>query len=704
MVYSNINNTVFYKEDKSIDPEDIGHASTLLEMDIYHKKILVVFGKIKYTFIQRNIVYAPIYLVVYNKVKTQIGVVEFTKNELIDILDDEQDIIVDKINAPITFGFFDETFVDSFGSLSKSLYDKDTVETESDDEPIEEKDDDDDDDDDDAFLVKAKPSERSQEVKTAEKKIEKGIFTIDKSIKLLPDLREETSEIAKDNRSKFEGSPTDNWLCTYFKSSLYGIHDVERNGDCFFGVIRDAFQQIGHITTVSKLRAILAKELTENVFNQHRELYIDLAGTINEYNRELTKIKEILEKDLNIRAKKAKNNKFELRSILNEISEQKAKHKAILQNKQSAQGMIDEDVGEFKLVDTIDKFREFIQTSGFWANSWAISTLENVLNVKFIILSERAYIENDLHNVLVCGESHPSHIEKKQFKPDHYIMTMFSGNHYQLIEFNKKRIFKFFELSYYVKTLILNKCLEKNSGSFYLIDDFKNLKTQIGIDDDEYDPDDGDELHNSDLYNNGIVFSFYRNSNNTSKPGKGTNEKIPNDKRSQFIELSKIPNWRRKLDDTSMDAPFTVDNKKWLSVEHYYQASKFKKHHPEFYSLFSIDNASSEIAKDIDLALSAGSKNGRANSKAKGKLKDKDTLLRPKNIDIDPDFYGERSEIERATALTSKFEQNEDLKGLILNTKNAKLVHYIHGSPGEKDIELMKIRHKLSTIDVYVSR
>ena len=88
--------------------------------------------------------------------------------------------------------------------------------------------------------------------------------------------------------------------------------------------------------------------------------------------------------------------------------------------------------------------------------------------------------------------------------------------------------------------------------------------------------------------------------------------------------------------------------------------------------MFSIDNTSSEIAKDIDLAVSAGSKNGRANSKAKGKLKDKDTLLRPKNIDIDPDFYGERSEIEREIALTSKFEQNEDLKGLLLNTKNAK--------------------------------
>ena len=120
MVYSNINSTVFYKEEGIIDTEDIGYESTLFEMEIYGKKTVVVFGKLKYTFIQRNIVYVPIYLVVYNKVKTQIGILEFTKYEVVDILDDDNDIIIDNIKAPITFGFFDESFVDRSGSDSKS--------------------------------------------------------------------------------------------------------------------------------------------------------------------------------------------------------------------------------------------------------------------------------------------------------------------------------------------------------------------------------------------------------------------------------------------------------------------------------------------------------------------------------------------------------------------------------------------------------
>ena len=87
------------------------------------------------------------------------------------------------------------------------------------------------------------------------------------------------------------------------------------------------------------------------------------------------------------------------------------------------------------------------------------------------------------------------------------------------------------------------------------------------------------------------------------KPGmaKNTNEKIPADKRSLFIDLSKISNWRRKLDDTWMEAPFELNGKKWASVEHYYQSAKFRIHNPDFSDLFSLDATESEIAKDVDL-------------------------------------------------------------------------------------------------------
>ena len=109
--------------------------------------------------------------------------------------------------------------------------------------------------------------------------------------------------------------------------------------------------------------------------------------------------------------------------------------------------------------------------------------------------------------------------------------------------------------------------------------------------------------------------------------------------------------------------------------------------------MFSLDSTDSEIAKDVDLAISAGSKSGRASGKAKTKAKGT-ALLRPKGVEIDPDFYGERSELERIAAVNAKFS-SEDMRQLLLATQDAKLTHYIRGSPSETDHILMATRHKL---------
>ena len=183
-------------------------------------------------------------------------------------------------------------------------------------------------------------------------------------------------------------------------------------------------------------------------------------------------------------------------------------------------------------------------------------------------------------------------------------------------------------------------------------------------------------------YNNNIVFVFYSKSKNGKYPGYGTNEKMIEKYKDNFKELDNIEEWRKKLSNFWIKS-FILDNKKWASVEHYYQASKFKKNNPEFYFEFSLDS-NSELSKDPAMAKGAGGKTGKIKNKQ----------FRNKNIVIDPDFFTtNRGDQEMYNAQLAKFTQNDDLKKLLIATKDAKLMHYQRGSQLIQFDGLMKIRN-----------
>ena len=88
---------------------------------------------------------------------------------------------------------------------------------------------------------------------------------------------------------------------------------------------------------------------------------------------------------------------------------------------------INESLTEFKFIADVNnliQFKEVLKTSNYWADTWAISTLEKLLNIKFIIFSEHLYNDYGKDQVLQCGQLNDEELEKQgKFNPDYYILV-----------------------------------------------------------------------------------------------------------------------------------------------------------------------------------------------------------------------------------------------------------------------------------------
>jgi len=254
---------------------------------------------------------------------------------------------------------------------------------------------------------------------------------------------------------------------------------------------------------------------------------------------------------------------------------------------------------------------------------------------------------------------------------------------------------KFREIPFNIKTMVINKCLECNSGLYYLIDEFRNYKTKLGLSPEQgVKKIDDNDIVDKDIYDSNIVFMFHSNSSSAPKAGFGTGEIIPSDNVVEYSSLNEktktsvIYDWRKKLDD-SWGSPFTVDGLRWNTVTHYVLASQYKKGFPDFYKEFSLDSES-ELSTSLEMAKAATSKSGKLEN----------NQIRPENVTVDADYYTigveSRKDQERYTALEAKFTQNLDLQRVLMETKRAKLVKFIRRNDPEPDTQLMQLRKKIS--------
>jgi hypothetical protein len=684
-------NYINYSEYHELDDNDFGYDSSLYSYELFGIPIEIAIGKENYAFNKYEVIYYSIYLIVNSEPRTRIGVFEVDNNQLINIIDEEGDIDLSRGNLLF---FISEEYLrrilreqsitqnTELDNIEKGKIEAQTTEVNAQPNEVDEVVD----DEIDVMRPRIPDSKKSTSTTEANERLKDDIFQLNTAANNPSMLSNETLEMADEIKRNFKENTRHNWVSRFMKNENYSITDNEGGGDCFFAVVRDAFKQIGRDTTVEKLRALLSKEATEDLFQSSRVLYVNFLAEFQEREKELKDIK----KTMNILKKRCQKplDKCENEQIVKQAKELIEKNKEVIHEKNEAKELLDE-FEHMRNVDSLEKFKQFIMTRDYWADTWAISTLEKLLNVKIIILSEEAYNAKDYDSVLKCGQLNDTDLENQgKFKPDFYIITCYTGNHYKLVSYKQKNILSFTEIPYDIRALIINKCLEKNAGPYYLIEDFRRMKTKLGLNPNEGEPiDDEDEYLTKDLYEKDVVFMFHANSNKIPKAGRGSGEKIDDKRLLEFNALNKISDWRKKLDD-SWSSPFTIDSNRWNSVEHYWLGSQFKKGFPDFYLQFSLDSGS-DISKDLSLAKIAGGKTGRT----------KDKELRDKKIKIDPDFYAvgvnPRSKEERYKALKSKFAQNMDLGVMLRETKMAKLVHFVRSGEPEVDELLMKVRKEI---------
>ena len=468
-------------------------------------------------------------------------------------------------------------------------------------------------------------------------------------------------------RSGFRAAKGSPWIVRLFKDNNFAIVDNEGGGDCLFAAIRDGLATVGVNVPVGEMREMLASEATEEAYSGYKTMY-------NLANDELAKVdKDVVfaknkHGSLLRQGQSAKSNE-DLTSVIVQGREAEKLYRKAMNEKRNAKMLLDE-YKVMKDVNSLEEFRVAIKSCSFWGDTWAISTLERVLNVKLILLSKSAYAERDLDNVLTCGQMNDSILQDKgKFEPSYYIILDYTGMHYMLVTYKGIGALTYREIPDQLKEMIVSKCLEKGSGLFSLIPEFAALNKPEPI-----------------TKNPDTVLQFHARAAIKPMPGRGTGEKIRDSERPKYNTLRSIPEWRRML---SLEYPteFDADGLKWASGQHYYSALHFKEDNPQYYMSLSMDkNPEGEVSRDSALAKAAISLSGKSGKK----------IVRPSAINIDKSYHPDKKETFLDLVNKGKFSGNQDLKSMLLATQDAVLNEYVRGKPPVRSESLMRTRRDLA--------
>jgi predicted NAD-dependent protein-ADP-ribosyltransferase YbiA (DUF1768 family) len=678
MITSNIDSKVEYAITNNIDKSDLNHEAFVYNAKIYNKHIKFVLGTPRFDFLSNNIMYFNIYLANNGSVISKIGIYETTNTDYASLLDANGDVDLNKMSEPIIFSFAkplimnNYELIDKFETMSNAsdFNSTDDGSNVSDVESISGDDDDDDNDDDDDDDDTSKKPQK----------------LVSASYDLM-EVNSQTKEESDYEMSKYEEDPSHKWINKYLRSNKYEILDNEGGGDCFFAVLRDALRSVKIETSVKSIREKLANEVDEEILATYKEFF----GLF--YNNM---------KSIQTQLKEHKKKHYTLKKMILATPDGPDKIKMISDAKSNFDNMslisdqnkeLEELTREFEFmkdVETIEDLKKVIMEVGgkYWADNWAVVTLERLYKVKFIVLSQDHFLNGEKELVLQCSEADKKLQAQGIFEPSYYIITDYiKGVHYKLITYDKnikRGALTFNELPYRIKELVLEKCMERGAGLYVLIPDFKTFANTNGVQTSTISKTSGyDSLVNtktpkSQDYSDSIIIQIYSKSKH-EKVGEGSGESIkPELKTSKnVLELNnkkKYPDWRRKIDNDYLVPNLVIDGNNWASVKHYMLGSRFKE----------LVDLHSKFMKNGDVGT---------NSEDALKLYNSNIVKKSvKNVILNDEEFKKIESGLLEKALYSKFTQNDELREILLLTGDA-LINVFKQTKGTSPaLELMKVR------------
>ena len=457
MVVSKIDGSIDYPDSKFVDPDDLDYDAQLYQIELFpNLEVVIALGKVKYTYVDKNVLYIPVYLTDDGEVLVQIGVYEFPANIYTSLLDEDNDFDISLLEnpLPLTYKFVNESFVRKQINKKKpktpplpippeDIDVSSTIDVVPTGESESKKDED---------SVELSKDSRVPNKQT----IVEELFEEDDDER--PVIKEEIIAEEAQQEENFKEHRGHNWIEKFMRNENYAIIDNEGKGDCLFATIRDSYSGIGKQISVEQLRKIASDAATPKVFADFKEQYDMYARMVQQLGARLTELQ-----GENRRFKKQYQETKDRDAKVQIIAKSKPVVKEFKRARKEKKGA-SEMLHEFRWmrgVDTLDKLKKKMRMCNFWAETWTIQTLENILNVKLIILSSDNYENGDLDNVLQCGDMVPESIEKKgEFKPKYYMILDYTGDHYKLITYKQKRIFEFKDIPLKLKKMIIDKCME----------------------------------------------------------------------------------------------------------------------------------------------------------------------------------------------------------------------------------------------------